>query len=228
MPLLLPTEQVDTPHLLKTSSRQAASLLPHKDYERAQLLLFAGKKDQGKTTALKSYIEICEPRVFILDPFDDFATVRQRLDLADALRDMAEGGPGRRRVVPPLVVEDENGEIVKAGSREYAHRFFKLAIASLRNCLVVLDEMSLWSGNREDAILQAVILQGRRLGLRLAVACQRIQLIPGVMLSEATEMVLFKMRRPRDLEVVKEWAGEDVAAQLPKLKQGECIILNDL
>jgi len=203
-------------------------LLPHKDYERAQLLLFAGKKDQGKTTALKGYVEICEPRVFVLDPFDDFSAIRQRLELRDALADMAVDGPMRRRVVPPLVIEGEDGEAVKAGSREYAHAFFKLAINSLRDCLIVLDEMSLWSSNREDAVLQALILQGRRLGLRLAVACQRIQLVPGVMLSESTEMILFKMRRPRDLDVVAEWAGDEVAAEVPKLKQGECIILNDL
>lgn len=139
-------------------------LLPHKSYERAQLTVFAGKRDMGKTTALKEFIEHREPRVFILDPFDDFKLIRQRVALKDALFDMAPGTPLRRRVVPPLVTESVDGDSVKAGAREYAATFFKAVLAGgLRDCLIVLDEMSLWSDSRAALDLQTLVLQGRRL-----------------------------------------------------------------
>lgn len=191
-------------------------------------MLFAGKRGQGKTTALKSYVSECEPRVFVLDPFDDFDFVRRRIDLKAALSDMSDGRPCHRRVVPPLVIESDDGEPIRAGSREYALEFWKQAVHSLRDCLVVLDEMSLWSGSRADSLLLALIMQGRRLGLRLAVACQRIQLVPGDMLSETTEMVLFRVRRPRDLDVLEEWTDESTRNTVRELKVGECLVVTDL
>jgi hypothetical protein len=195
-------------------SRQALPLLPHKDYDRAQLLLFAGRRDNGKTFLLREFIEEREPRVFALDPFEDFHGLRRRVQLGDALDDMAAGGPCRRRVVPPV-----------HGSRAWADVFFGLALERLRDCLLVLDEITLWSEARETEQLRALVLQGRRLGIRLAVACQRISLVPGVLLSECTELVLFNLRRPRDLVVVGEWAGPDVAEQVPTLRQGECVLV---
>lgn len=38
-------------------------------------------------------------------------------------------------------------------------------------------------------------------------ACQKIALVPNEMLSEMTELVAFRMRRPADLKTLDEWAG---------------------
>lgn len=202
-------------------SLEAVSRLPHREYDKAQLILFAGRREQGKTTALRSYIETREPRVFAFDPFGDFGGLRLRVDPFEALGEMSDWHPGalRRRIKPPIT-ED---------SRGFATEIFEAMIGDetpLRDSLLVLDEMSLWSGGIETATLRTLILQGRRLGVRIAAACQRISLVPGVMLSEMTQLVLFKMTRPRDLEVVAEWTDKATAEMCEKLQVGQCLVVN--
>lgn len=199
---------------------QALEQLPHREYDRASLILAAGRREMGKTFLLTHYIENREPRVFIFDPFDDFAAIRRRLDPAEALAEMNAQFPGaiRRRVVPPIGDE----------SRAYADYWFNQMIdgeTPLRNCLLVLDEITLWSASIETQALRTLVLQGRRLGIKLAVAVQRIALTPGVILSECTELCLFRTSRPRDLETVRDWAGQDAAKIAPKLNQGELLLL---
>lgn len=161
----------------------------------------------------------------MLDPFDDFKGVLRRDSVLACLDDLHRGGPCRRRVVPPLDSFDpETGEPL--GSRDYAEDFFRLAVRYLRNCTIVLDEMSLWTESSESETFQKLVLQGRRWGLKMVIACQRIQLIPGVALSEGTELVVFRLRRPRDLEVIREWGGKDVRDVVPYLTQGQCVVVD--
>jgi hypothetical protein len=190
--------------------------LPHKHYEKAQLTLFVGKRDMGKTYALRSFTETREPRVFALDPFNDFSTIMRRGSLQDAIGDMAERGdkPCRRRVVPPIG-DDSYG---------FAAEFFALAIQHLRDCLIVMDEMTMWSSAQESRDLRKLVLQGRRMRIRMAVAAQRVSLLPGIILSESTEMMIFRLRRPRDLHVVEEWSNPEVAASVRRLEQGQCML----
>lgn len=198
------------------SNLEAAKLLPHKNYDRAQLVVFSGKRGMGKTYAIAHYIDVREPRVFVLDPFDDFGKITKSPSLESALLDLlrAKEAPCMRRVVPPI------GE----DSFAYAEKFFSLAIANLRDCLVVMDEMTMWSGMHESANFRKLVLQGRRLRLRMLLATQRLSLLPGVALSEATEMCFFRLRRPRDLFVVREWSNAQVSAQVATLSQGECVV----
>jgi hypothetical protein len=203
-------------------SLDAVARIPHMQYDRAQLVLFAGKREMGKTTAMRSYIETREPRVLMFDPFGDFKSLRLRVDPFVALSEMHfERGAIRRRIQPPITEE----------SRGYATDVFAEMIDpssdfSVRNVLLGLDEMSLWSTRNESATLATLILQGRRIGIRIIVGCQRIALVPGVMLSEMTTLILFKMTRPRDLETVAEWAGYEVAEMCPKLQIGQCLSVN--
>lgn len=198
--------------MARMSVTEALNRLPHKSYDKAQLVLAAGMRGQGKTTLLRGFIETREPRVFALDPFNDFVGIRARLSWEDALDDLEDGTPCRRRVIPPI----------NTGTRRYAEEFFQAALERLRNCLVLLDEATLWSAPQASETLQALILQGRRMGLRMAVGCQRIALVPGIMLSECTQMALFRMRRPRDIETVAEWTDHTVASDCRTLNVGQC------
>lgn len=221
-------------------TQQAVQQLPHKSYDKAQLVLFAGVRGQGKTTAMSQYIETREPRVFMLDPFNDFRGLRYRESCEEALEEMASASAIRRRVVPPISKD----------SREWAREFFNRCVGGrvnefsggaagwdreewdgierdgLTDCLLGLDEMTLWSNSDEQTELRTLILQGRRLGIRIVAACQRIALVPGVMLSECTQLVLFRTTRPRDLQVIAEWTDRKTAEIASKLQVGECIVVN--
>ncbi len=205
----------------RMSTSDALRSLPHRSYSSAQLVLAAGRRGQGKTTLMRGYLERCEPRVLALDPFNDFRAVRRAPDIETALQDLDFGvgnEPCRRRLCPPIGDD----------SQSYADALFTAAIDGdppLRECLLALDEMTLWSESRETVALRTLVLQGRRLGIRMLVACQRISLVPGVLLSECTELVIYRTTRPRDLDVLREWAGRDVSEMASKLTVGECMVL---
>ena len=227
--------------LRPANSIEAVDGLRHRDYDRAQLLLFAGVREHGKTYALKRYLDSGEPRVLAFDPFCDFNSLSwpssgDPEDLPGALADLEWWKTScRRRVRPPIGAAGASGE---GGSREWAEEAFADLIdgregsPALRRCLLVLDEITLWTGPREGQALQTLVLQGRRLKVRMAIACQRIALVPGVLLSECTDLIIFKTTRPRDLEVLDEWGNsrrgragraEGIAELASQMAIGECV-----
>lgn len=201
------------------TNEQIAERLPHRRYDEASCQLWAGKRGQGKTHGMRRYLEAREPRVFALDAFGDFTGLTLASGPETALRDLSFGTPCRRRIVPPI----------GNSSRLFADWLFNEMIEGefpLRNCTLVLDEMTLWSKMVASPALEALILQGRRFGLKLVMGCQRISLVPGVCLSEATEMILFRMTRPRDLDVVAEWADDETATIVKKLRPRLCVVVS--
>ena len=229
--------------LCPCDSIEAVDGLRHRDYDRAQLVLFAGVREHGKTYAIRRYIDSGEPRVLGLDPFQDFDSLSwpssdDPEDLPCALADLEWWKTScRRRVRPPIGAAGAAGE---GGSREWADDAFRDLIdgregsPALRRCLLVLDEITLWTGAHERQALQTLVLQGRRLKLRMIVACQRIALVPGVLLSEATDLIVFKTTRPRDLDVLDEWGNsvrgrsgraEGIADVASRMAIGECVAI---
>ena len=208
-------------------SVDAAHGLKHRKYDRSQLIIFAGKREHGKTYACNAYIDEDEPRVLGLDPFGDFRGLswptEDRTSSSEALEDMAYYQRFcRRRICPPF----------GASSRDWAEDFFVECVDGehpLTDALLVLDEITLWTLPRESAALQKLVLQGRRLGIRMVVCCQRVSLIPGVFLSECTDLVVFRMTRPRDLDVIDDWASSHHEGRLsdiaPRLDIGECVVV---
>jgi hypothetical protein len=198
---------------------EALASIPHRAYDKAELVIFAGKRGQGKTFAMREHIETREPRVLLLDPFNDFQTIVESPSVEDALDDMAYWKTAcRRRVVTPI------GE----DSHDFAERVFADIVdgpVPLRNSLLVLDEITLHSEFRAKQSLKTLILQGRRLGIKMLVACQRLALIPDVMLSEATELVCFRFSRPRDLFVLETWSDRETAETCRQLTVGRCIVV---
>jgi hypothetical protein len=172
------------------------------------LVLVVGKRDQGKTALLRRYVENREPRVLALDPFGDFRGL-MRTSSENAAIDLIQYATAcRRRLVPPI-----------RGSRTWSEKLFDRLgdRGAPADYLLVLDEITLWSQKKETEPLERLVLQGRRLGIRLLVACQKVALVPDVLLSEATQLVVFHVSRPRDIDVLNEWDDGlgDAARELP-------------
>jgi hypothetical protein len=185
--------------------------LPHLTYDHAQLILVAGKRGYGKTTFAREYLKLREPRVLALDPFGDFSM--PCVDEDRAFEDLRHRA-ARRSICPPI----------NRTSRDWATDFFERCIDELRDCLLVLDEITLWSQvYTAGSPLEVIVLQGRRLGIRLIVISQKIALVPDVMKTEATDLVLFRTTRPTDLETAAKWTSPQVARRLRDLGMGECI-----
>jgi len=210
---------------------QAADALPHYSYDRGQLILFAGMRGYGKTTAMRRYLASCEPRVLAVDAFDDFAPMRRVPSMEAGIERMTDLAPHRLRFTPELVRGDD-GKISVDGtglsSTAWGENFFGDCFERLRNTLLGLDEISLWSKRNVESTpnLEAVVNQGRRRGLRMVVACQRIQRCPAIILSECTHLVVFHTARPRDLDVLEEWISDGEAVEeARRLEVGECLVL---
>lgn len=212
------------------STEEALTKIPHRAYSRAQLTLVTGKRGTGKTWFLREYVESTEPRVLVLDYHEDFDRsvhggpgIRRRVQTAEALSDLeSTDGPCRRRVVPTIGAS--------GNCRDFAIDFFAECVERLRNCLLVIDELSLYCPtenlrNSHMKSLETLLLQGRRYGIKMVVACQRLNRIPGEFHSEATEIVVYQTSRPRDLKVLEDWGFEDAREVAPKLKVGQCVIL---
>lgn len=198
------------------TSEQALQLLPHRTPDSAQTLVFVGRRGMGKTWLIGRYLMAREPRVLVLDPFEDFRAIRRRLTVERALEDLAEGKPCRRRIVPPF------GGDTKA----WARSFFAACRAELRDCLLVLDEISLYSETKAPDDLEALLLQGRRIGVRTLLASQRLVTVPVEARSACTELVLFQQTGPLDLDQVERWtATKDAAEAAPKLGPWECLVV---
>ena len=197
---------------------EANRLIPHKQPDKAQLVVYAGRRGEGKTFGINDFIQTAEPRVLAFDPFEDFDGIIESPTVEEALADMGHWTTAcRRRVCPPI--NDD--------THEFADEAFSQIIGEsetpLRNALLVLDEITLWSEYRAKRALKTLIFQGRRLGIRMLVASQRLALVPDAMLSEATHMVLFKFVRPRDLDVLANWTDEETAAICSNLSPHQCV-----
>jgi hypothetical protein len=184
---------------------------------QAQLVLTVGQRGKGKTDLIQTYLRSDEPRVLALDPFADLRGLRLCETPEDAVDELNEYPTACRRRLEPPIGDD---------SQEYAHDVFGLLIDEhVKNYLLVLDEVTLWTERVATKRLKTLCLQGRRLGVRLLVACQQLSLVPGIFLSEATDIVVFSTHRPRDLEVLEEWGGPELAEGANRLPEHEAIRL---
>ena len=208
------TELLPRSPLRPQDSREIASSLPHLQPGQAQLILTVGQRGKGKTDLIKRYIspdllKAEEPRVLALDPFDDLRGLQLVETPEDAIDGLAQYDVCRRRLRPSIGDD----------SREYADDLFSMLVEDgVKDYLLVLDEVTLWTARNQGRALQTLVLQGRRLGVRMLVACQQLSLVPGVFLSECTTLVVFSTHRPRDLDVLEEWGGaelREIAARLP-------------
>jgi hypothetical protein len=205
----------------KISAEQALREVPHRIPDEAQLTLVTGMRGTGKTWWLQHWVEDNDPRILILDYHEDFPHVRKR-EWRQAIADLAAtDGPCRRRVVPPI------GEA--SNCRDFAEEFFPAIVrdGGPRNFRLVIDELSLYCPTenlraQHNKALETLILQGRRYGIGLVVACQRLNRIPGEMHSEATEILVFRTKRPRDLKVLEDWGLEGDPTSLAR---GELYII---
>lgn len=183
------------------------------------MVVYAGRRGEGKTFGIRHYIETREPRILALDPFEDFDNILESENISDALNDMAHWETACRRRIVPSIGDD---------SQEFADSVFRQIIEGdppLRDSLLLLDEITLWSEYRARKALKTLIFQGRRLGIRMLVASQRLALVPDAMLSEATHMVLFKFVRPRDLDVLENWTDRETAEICRNLEPHKCLLV---
>lgn len=207
-----------TNHQILTTE-QALAQIPHRSYDVAETILFGGMRGQGKTYGMRMRIEDREPRILMFDPFNDFRDVQAVSSIDEALWDMSYWPEAcRRRIIPPIGDD----------SMDFAEDVFAKIIEGeyrLRNSVLALDEISLWSRFSASKRLTTLIRQGRRLGIKMLAASQRLADVPATLLSEVTEIVAFRFARPRDLEVLKNWSDEETVALCEGLSVGKCLLL---
>jgi hypothetical protein len=231
----MPKADIEESKVLTTS--EALMVVPHLPPGKSQLILVTGRRGFGKTVfvggsatieewegpEVEGYIERCEPRVLLLDVHGDYGRVRRRVRWQDALADLENtDGPCRRRVVPPV------GE--GANSVDFGEEFFPACVTRLRDTLLVIEELTNYVSSTviRGTALETLILQGRHYGIRILATCQRLNRVPGEFHSEATQIVVYNTRRPRDKKILVEWGYEDAIENAPLLGVGECVVLDDL
>lgn len=192
----------------------AERLVGHRNFDEPQTILALGKRKQGKTFFMNSYIQVCEPRVLAIVLHDEFTGLQQSASIEDALDDMwANPIACRRRVRPPF----------GARTRDWANEVFGELLSSLRNSLILLDEIAKWSKPKQSEELEDLILQGRHYGLRMMIGSQILKLVPYDLQSEATDLVIFKTSRSADLDALAEMTDRNIAEKAKRLTRGQCL-----
>ena len=207
---------------------EAADRLPHPRYDRAFLALVTAKREMGKTTLLQRYIQQREPRLFMLDPHNDFPNVPQYESAEDAIRYLmsvsGESVAAWARVVPPWSsVDDDAGD----DSFTYGEHVFALVNEYLRNCLCIYNEATLWMPQILPRLhpLKKQITQGRRIGIKHIIDTQRFQLLPDIMRSEGTHLVAGRTTRYRDRQVISQETTPEVGEIVGTLEKGQFVLV---
>lgn len=231
MPRRQPSIEV-LPEVLTTD--EALKRVPHLPAGESQLILVTGRKRFGKSvfvfgvpegeTGPIGYIEEREPRVLVFDIHDENPRLFKRVAWRDALRDMeTTDGPCRRRFVPPMRKEERES----FADEFFGHIVEKASQGVQYNMLLVMEEGTAFfkSTTLRGTDFEQVILQGRHWGIRVLVVAQRLMRIPGELHSEATEIVIYNTKRPRDLDILEEWGLENAHEVAPHLHRGECFLI---
>ncbi len=202
------------------SNLAAADAVPHYRYDKAQLIIAAGKRGYGKTTFIERYIQRREPRLFMVDVHDDFPEIPEAPTLLGAMADMQRyEGACWRRYVPAL------GGMEAEDLAEVGERVFDAVNRYLRRALVVYNEITLWSNSRTSPTLANQIRQARRLGIKHVVDTQRLGEAPDIMRSEGTHLAIFRTTRFRDREVLKHETDPKVSEIARTLDVGQCVLV---
>lgn len=203
------------------SNLAAADAIPHYRYDKAQLIIAAGKRGYGKTWLIERYIQQREPRLFMVDVHNDFPNIPTAPSLLAAMADMQRNETACwRRIVPDL------GGMEAGDMMEVGERVFEAVNRYLRRALVVYNEITLWADFRSSPTLSNQIRQARRLGLKHIVDTQRFAEAPDIMRSEGTHLAIFRTTRFRDREVLRHETDPKVAEIAPRLEVGQCVLID--
>lgn len=195
---------------------EVEQVLKHSIFTDAQCIGWIGTRGEGKTESLITYLGVREPRVLAFDSFGSFTGIRLVDSIETALEDLQRFEVACRRRVQPEFSSDTHA---------YAEHAFKLIIECLRNCLVVLEELSLWTEPKITRRLRKLIIQGRQIGVRLLLVAQQVSLIPYELQSQMTHIVVFHLHRPADLDALERWVGKRIRKIVNRLDRFECVVV---
>lgn len=199
----------------RLTTEQVALAIPHLPNNEAQTDCYVGKRGYGKTTALRRWLASGpEARVLQLDIYDELDGPRSP-SIEHAVYDLARFGPCWRRVSPP-----------RGGTRAYGDHFLRQVLEYVRDCVIVIDEVTKFFDADGTDDLEELVFQGRKYGLRFASTTQRVNELPRQIRAEATRLVLYHTTWPYDLQEIGRWTGsEQVKAEAPTLQRGECFLI---
>jgi len=76
-------------------------------------------------------------------------------------------------------------------------------------------------------MISKCITKGRMNGFGFTLLSQRFRMIDKTPLGQTRNYIIFNMKLTNDLALLKNLVGEDISAQVRRLKEGRCIIMTD-
>lgn len=163
---------------------------------RGERVTIIGKTGSGKSVALR-WILAAYPRVILADP-------KGRARLGDA--PVVYGLEALRRTWPasPRVVARPGPAEDRAA---WLDGVCRLAYTAGELALGVDEVVGIASSSRPVRWLDAVLTQGRELGITAVVCTQRPKRIPPTLLSEADHLLVYRLARQDDRDAVEDVIG---------------------
>ncbi len=221
-------QETETPEPLPQvqDGKVAAAQVEHKRPDEAQIVGAIGLRGTGKTTFLRHYSARQEPRRLALDPFGDFTG-----GYTTFKEDWREGLEWLKR--EPRALSVRLALPLSTDSIEWGDSIFN-SLLSINpeqfawDLLLILDEVHRYGAERESRPLLQLILQARRLGIRVAYGSQRMVYVPRVIMNETTDLAVFRIRSPTDRKRLDEWTVEGAGDEAAHLEDRTCLLWSPL
>ncbi len=212
----------------------------------SEITSIIGNRKYGKSYCSGLICEIYQENKWpfgIVDPMGIYYTLRNQYDdiviiggqHADfAIDEIDDVLPGLLLTDVNFILDVSDYELDRA--QEIVTEFFRFLFKwhkeykKLRN--YVIEECDFFIGQNNvmkkcKNIINQCITKGRMYGFGFTLITQRFRLIDKTAVSQSDNYVIFNMKYPLNLKLIKDLVGEDLSNDIKKLKVGQCIIYTD-
>lgn len=182
--------------------------------DKTRKALIAGQSGCGKSTLLKAWAAR-ESRTIHWDVEDEYKG--ELVTLADI--------PGLfKRKAFTVVYRPRYARLPEHLPREFAALAY-LLLEFGKDCLVTIDEATTVLQGNKSGGLGSLLLRGRKRGLSLIYATQYVSLLPGVLISQAHELVLFRLDGRGDQQVLRSYLDQSTLRRVAALPPHEFVLV---
>jgi hypothetical protein len=174
-----------------------------------------GRRGSGKTTMIRAMIPELKKPIVVIDVLGNFegyehdgqewTDVDTIQDALNEIKNYCENSKEHSGVI-----------VVQSGNLDNAIDFICSALWKIEGGTLVIDEVDAFSFTDAPCYDEA-IRYGRNRGIDVVTGCRRPAEISKQITAAADRVYCFVTREPRDIEYYREFLGDEIAFQIPKL-----------
>lgn len=179
-----------------------------------------GTTGSGKSTLFKRIVRAAR-RAIVVDPLSEHADLGVCPRTVEEFRDYWRRNRNAERwkiVLQPIVIDG------RRDPSEVLDPYLSLIARGGREYILAVDEVDTFvslHGRHPD--ISTVVNYGRHWGIHLVAVARRTQAVPAEIIAQCSDLYVFRMTRPGDVDYLEPYVGPDIASRIRTLQTWECI-----